>query len=200
MMKERPDVMRRILLTGAAGAIGSVLAKQLPKENEIWRLNDIKQLGESVTDTIEHMSGDLMDYDFVLELCKDVDTIIHLAGQPKEGPWPSLLGPNVVCSANLWEAARVNNVKRIIDPEWQRADPAGLPLRCHQSFRRRFGEPLFGQTQYFHLRDQDRLLSAQAAFSARAIYLDFTKRYVRSCSYRTSSQISTCHCIRHLWQ
>ncbi|WP_316860816.1 NAD(P)-dependent oxidoreductase [uncultured Cohaesibacter sp.] len=114
MMKERPDAMRRILLTGAAGAIGSVLAKQLPKENEIWRLNDIKQLGEPGADTIEHMSGDLTDYDFVLELCKDVDTIIHLAGQPKEGPWPSLLGPNIICSANLWEAARVNDVKRII--------------------------------------------------------------------------------------
>ncbi|WP_321458697.1 NAD(P)-dependent oxidoreductase, partial [uncultured Cohaesibacter sp.] len=86
----------------------------VPQTDEIWRLSDIKPLPEPVSDNIECFIGDLTDFDFAMRLCEDVDAIIHLAGQPKEGSWDWLMKPNVICSANLWEAASRQGVRQII--------------------------------------------------------------------------------------
>lgn len=104
--------MRRILITGAAGRIGSEMTRLLPRENEIWRLTDIRPIEEDAGH--EYIVGDLSDMDFALSVCEDVDAIIHLAGQPKERSWSELLAPNVVALVNIWEAARLKGVGRMI--------------------------------------------------------------------------------------
>lgn len=106
--------MRRIVLTGASGVIGKVLAKNLPREGEVWRLSDIRPLEAQASEKTEAVIGDLTDFDFAMDLCRDADTIIHMAGQPKEGTWDWLFSPNVVCSTNLWEAASQQGVKQVI--------------------------------------------------------------------------------------
>ncbi|WP_323012817.1 NAD(P)-dependent oxidoreductase [Devosia sp.] len=103
----------RILLTGAAGGIGTLLRRTLARKGEILRLNDIAPMGAAGPGE-EMMQGDLADADFTHALCRDVDAIVHMAGNRKESPWERLIGPNLIAATNLWEAARVNGVKRIV--------------------------------------------------------------------------------------
>ncbi|SMQ85766.1 uronate dehydrogenase [Devosia lucknowensis] len=104
--------MRRILLTGAAGGIGSMLRENLLREGEVLRLCDIAPM--TAHDGDEVVMGDLADADFAMDVCRDVDAIVHMAGQAKEGPWEKLVGPNLIATTNLWEAARVNGVERVV--------------------------------------------------------------------------------------
>lgn len=104
--------MRRILLTGAAGGIGSMLRKNLPREGDVFRLCDIAPM--EANDTEELMIGDLADPAFAADVCRDVDAIVHMAGQAKESPWEKLIGPNLIAVTNLWDAARANGVERIV--------------------------------------------------------------------------------------
>jgi uronate dehydrogenase len=104
--------MRRILLTGAAGSIGSSLRKNLLRDGEVFRLCDIAPIVDDGEDDIA--IGDLADPAFAAEVCRDVDAVVHMAGNPKESSWEKLIGPNLIAVTNLWEAARTNGVKRII--------------------------------------------------------------------------------------
>nr|WP_321456069.1 NAD(P)-dependent oxidoreductase [uncultured Cohaesibacter sp.] len=106
--------MGRILLTGAAGMIGTVLADKMPKEGEIWRLTDLHSLAPRSENGVEVMQGDLTDPGFAKELCSGVEAIIHMAGEPRERRWPELVEPNVTCTFNLWQAAAEQGVERII--------------------------------------------------------------------------------------
>lgn len=104
--------MRRILLTGAAGAIGSMLRKTLLRDKEVFRLCDIAPIeGGNAEDIVV---GDLADPAFAADVCRDVDAVVHMAGQAKESPWEKLIGPNLIAVTNLWEAARANGVERIV--------------------------------------------------------------------------------------
>lgn len=105
--------MRRILLTGAAGGIGSLLRTTLAQPGEVLRLTDIVPV-PNAGDGEDIVVGDLIDPAFTNSLCEGVDTIVHMAGNRKESPWERLIGPNVIAVTNLWEAARNAGVKRII--------------------------------------------------------------------------------------
>lgn len=104
--------MRRILLTGAAGSIGSLLRQSLARPGEVMRLSDVTSIKAGTGEEV--MIGDLTDPDFANELCRDVDAIVHMAGQRKETSWDKLIGPNLIAVTNLWEAARINGVERVV--------------------------------------------------------------------------------------
>ena len=104
--------MRRILLTGAAGSLGSMLRHSLPRGGEIYRFSDIRPFACEAEDDVR--IGDLADLDFAMDVTRDVDAIVHMAGNAKESPWDKLIGPNIIAVTNLWEAARANGVRRIV--------------------------------------------------------------------------------------
>ncbi len=116
MMAQRLAVsdMRRILLTGAAGRIGRDLARLLPLPGEEWRFCDILPPAEGQDFGPNWLQGDLADPAFAQAACAGVDAVIHMAGQPRERDWPELFGPNLLAAANLWEAARLQGVTRVI--------------------------------------------------------------------------------------
>jgi len=114
--------MRKILVTGAAGAIGRTLRDGLAGEYKL-RLTDIKGLGEA-RDGEEVEVADLSDMDSVLRLCNGVDAVVHLAASlgamRKDGvvigetPWESILNNNIVATFNIFEASRQKNVPRVV--------------------------------------------------------------------------------------
>lgn len=109
--------MRKILLTGAAGVIGSDIVQLLLQEREFWRLTDIRSPNPVPTsrhDNVEWVQADLTEFSQVVQLCEGIDTVIHLAGQPRERDWSELLGPNIITCTNLWEAMRSQGVKRVV--------------------------------------------------------------------------------------
>lgn len=104
---------QRLLLTGAAGGLGRVLRPRLKAYCEHLRLSDISPLGDAA-DGEELVQLDLADRDGVNALLQGVDAVVHLGGVSVERPFDEILPANIVGVYNLYEAARIHGVKRII--------------------------------------------------------------------------------------
>jgi uronate dehydrogenase len=104
---------RNILITGAAGALGSVLRESLRPYARTLTLTDRASLGERRENEV-HRECDLADRDAVFEMMKGVDVVIHLGGAPRENTFQVILDSNIVGSYNIYEAARQHGVKRVI--------------------------------------------------------------------------------------
>jgi len=105
--------MKNILITGAAGEIGTVLRAGLCGSGRSLRLLDIKpqtaaRVGEQC------ITADLTDPMAAQTAVKDIECVIHLAGVPREGPWNAILPNNVIATYNVFDAARLAGVKRIV--------------------------------------------------------------------------------------
>jgi uronate dehydrogenase len=105
--------MNRILITGAAGKIGSTLREGLRGRYQVLRLSDIGQLG-AARDGEEIAPADLTDLASVEDAMKDVDCAVHLGAIPGEDTWEKILPNNIVGTWNLFEAARRQGVKRVV--------------------------------------------------------------------------------------
>ncbi len=104
---------RRLLLTGAAGALGRQLRPRLKAQCAVLRVSDIADLG-GVADGEEVMPAALENADAVLALLAGVDAVVHLGGVSVEGPFAPILQANIVGAYNLYEAARRHGVRRIV--------------------------------------------------------------------------------------
>jgi uronate dehydrogenase len=104
--------MKTILMTGAAGGIGTFLRKEFKGKYNL-RLSDrvaIDDLGPNET----FVPADLT-YLEALEAATDgVDGIFHLGGQANEADWENILNANIIGMRNLYEAAHRNSVKRVV--------------------------------------------------------------------------------------
>ncbi|SOE95277.1 uronate dehydrogenase [Burkholderia sp. D7] len=112
-MAEVNKPFKRILITGAAGALGTVLREALKPYASTLRLNDRSALGE-VAENEEHVICDLADKSAVFEMMKDVDMVVHLGGAPRENTFQVVLDSNIVGSYNIYESARQTGVRRVI--------------------------------------------------------------------------------------
>jgi uronate dehydrogenase len=104
---------RKILLTGAAGGLGQALRQRLKANCDVLRLSDRASLGEPAADE-EIVLADLADAAAVSEMVRGVDAIVHLGGMSVEGPFGPILQANILGVYNLYEAARVHGVKRVV--------------------------------------------------------------------------------------
>jgi uronate dehydrogenase len=105
---------RRVLLTGAAGRIGSALREGLRPGLEELRLSDRENV-EPLPGTPEtFVLADLLDAAAVAKAVDGIDAIVHLGGHPDEAAFGGLLGPNVEGTFNVFEAAREAGVTRVV--------------------------------------------------------------------------------------
>nr|WP_297355241.1 NAD(P)-dependent oxidoreductase [uncultured Caldimonas sp.] len=103
----------RLLLTGAAGGLGRELRGRLKRYCDTLRLSDIADLGTAAAGE-ELQPARLEDRAAVAGLVKGVDAIVHLGGVSVEAPFDPILQANIVGVFNLYEAARIHGVKRIV--------------------------------------------------------------------------------------
>ena len=103
----------RLLLTGAAGALGRQLRTRLKPHCECLRLSDIADLGPAQPGE-EVVQAALQDGPAIEALLRDVSAVVHLGGISVEGPFEPILQANIIGLHNLYEAARRNAVKRIV--------------------------------------------------------------------------------------
>ncbi|MBN2318432.1 MAG: GDP-mannose 4,6-dehydratase [Acidobacteria bacterium] len=118
--------MKKILLTGAAGFIGSHLAERLVGQEHIVRafvrynsknhwgwLEELPMKGD-----MEVIAGDIRDYDSVWRAMKGCDTVFHLAaliGIPYSYISPlAYIRTNIEGTYNLLESARVLGLENVI--------------------------------------------------------------------------------------
>ena len=115
--------MKKILITGGAGFIGSQLGHYLHnKGNEVILLDDMSYGNEDNLEIEGKTFGTFIEDDVrnksIFDYTKDVDYIYHFAGI---APLPDCqvnprdaIDINVSGTANVLEAARMNGVKRVI--------------------------------------------------------------------------------------
>ena len=121
--------MKRILLTGAAGIIGSLIRPLLRLCYEHVVLTDLAQI-ENVADNESFVQGDIADLEFVTRIAGEVDGIVHFAG--RVGPdysFDEVLTANIVGTHNVFAAARAQGVSRVVYASshhavgyWKRSD------------------------------------------------------------------------------
>ena len=104
--------MKTILMTGAAGSIGTFLRPELAGKYAL-RLSDRVPITD-LRDGETFMQADLTDFDAVRELSQGVDGILHFGGHPGEGSWEAILDANIVGMRNIYEAALQTGVKRVV--------------------------------------------------------------------------------------
>jgi uronate dehydrogenase len=105
--------MKTILITGAAGDVGTHLRRELASKYRV-RASDLRTLKKLGKETF--MRADVSKMADALRITKGVDAIVHLGGYSVEGPWEGILSANIIGCYNVFEAARRNGVKRIIFP------------------------------------------------------------------------------------
>jgi uronate dehydrogenase len=105
--------MTRVLITGAAGEIGTVLRAGLRGRYPLLRLADARAMSPADAGE-ETVLADLAELPAALRVTEDINCVVHLAGVPREAPWEQILANNIVATYNIFEAARRNRVKRVI--------------------------------------------------------------------------------------
>ncbi len=119
----------KILLTGAAGGIGTVLRPALRENCVALRSTDVAAFTPEGANE-ETMPCDLRDFDQVRESMEGIDCVFHLGGVSVEGDWPSVRDINIDGTYNVYEAARQAGVQRVIYASSNHA--AGFHRRGHR--------------------------------------------------------------------
>jgi uronate dehydrogenase len=102
-----------LLLTGAAGRIGSVLREALRDEVGELRLTDRAPVeGLRGGETFVH--ADLADAGAVHRAMRGAAAVVHLGAIPHEASFDELAGPNVHGVFNVLEAARREGARRVV--------------------------------------------------------------------------------------
>jgi uronate dehydrogenase len=108
-------VTRRILITGAAGTIGTLMRPRLAKPGRVLRLLDLAQLPTpSAGEQVELVRASVTDIAAMEQACAGVDAVIHLGGISGERPWADVLEVNINGTYTVLEAARRQGVRRIV--------------------------------------------------------------------------------------
>jgi uronate dehydrogenase len=105
--------LHRLLLTGAAGGLGKVLRPRLSTFAHTLRVSDIVELTHPAANE-EIVTCDLGDFNAMLSLIDGVDAVVHLGGLSLDGPFEPILNANIRGVHNLYEAARIKGIQRIV--------------------------------------------------------------------------------------
>ncbi len=107
----------RILITGAAGRVATLLRPRLPRPGRTLRLLDVREpepvMGEAGAPE-EVVLASVTDADRLVDACRDVDAIVHLGGRSGEATMDDVLAQNVLGTYSLLEAARRAGVTRVV--------------------------------------------------------------------------------------
>lgn len=105
--------MKTILVTGAGGRVGTVLRAHWRARHRTVVLCDIRPLGDAAPNETLAI-GDLHEPAFLARVLAGVDVVVHLAGNPWNHDLDAIVAPNVVGVGQLYEAARLARVGRVI--------------------------------------------------------------------------------------
>lgn len=107
----RPKVSR-LVVTGAAGGIGTMIRGKLDHLAEEVVLSDLEEVEVSGNEVSRPC--DITDLDALRELLKGGGDVLHFGGQSVEAPFERICEANLVGTYNLYEAARLEGVRRVL--------------------------------------------------------------------------------------
>jgi uronate dehydrogenase len=112
-MPQPQDRARRIVFTGAAGGIGTMTRLLLGKLYPGLVLTD-RVVPPHLRENEKFVAADLANAEDVAAAVKGAHSIVHFGGHSVEGSWDTILQANIIGCYNVFEAARMAGVKRIV--------------------------------------------------------------------------------------
>ena len=107
------DDTPRILLTGAAGRIGTILRDALADHRLHLHDRDVSGIDARANEAT--FEGDIADFAGVQKAVAGCSAVVHLAADPRvSAPWDDLRTPNIDGAYNVFEAARLAGARRIV--------------------------------------------------------------------------------------
>ena len=131
---------KTILITGGTGYLGRTLAaailKYNPKKIIIMSRDEVKHFNNQRfvmnNPTIQHVIGDIRDYNTVLRYTKNTDIVLHAAALKRidalEDNTQECVRTNVLGSMNVFNACVENDVKRAL---FMSTDKASSPINIY---------------------------------------------------------------------
>ena len=106
--------LKKLVLTGAAGRLGSYLRGPLSEMCEEFVSSDLADSVTNLAANETYVKADLTNLDAIVDLLKGADMVIHFGAIGDEAPMSELWGPNFYGAYTVWEAAHRNNVRRVV--------------------------------------------------------------------------------------
>ncbi len=106
--------MKKIVLTGAAGRLGSYLREPLTKLADELVSTDIVDDCGALYPGETYIKADLADYKAIEAVLEGAEMVVHFGAIGDERPFETLLGPNFIGAYNIWEAAYQQKLKRVV--------------------------------------------------------------------------------------
>lgn len=103
------DDKPRVLITGASGLIGGLTWRSIGHKYEFSGLN------RRAVPEIPNTEADISDFDAILPAFKGIDMVVHMANYTSdEHSWSKHLQMGIIGTRNVYEAARLNGVRRVV--------------------------------------------------------------------------------------
>ena len=103
------NAKKRVLITRASGTIGSLVWKNLGDKYEF------SGISRRSVEGIPHTRASIANFEAIMPAFEGVDTVVHLSAENQDvNSWEGNLEINIKGLRNVFEASRINGVKRII--------------------------------------------------------------------------------------
>ncbi len=107
-------MLNKIVLTGAAGRLGSYLREPLSHlATELVSTDLVDDLGKLYPGE-RYQKADLASLEQMLEIVDGADMVVHFGAIGDEAPFDDILQANIIGAYNVWEAAYRNGVRRVV--------------------------------------------------------------------------------------
>lgn len=106
--------MKRLVLTGAAGRLGSYLREPLTGLcDELVSSDIVADIGRTYPGE-RYQPADLGVYDDIHALLEGADMVVHFGAIGDEAPWEQIHRSNILGAYNVWEAAHARGLRRVV--------------------------------------------------------------------------------------
>ena len=104
----------KLVLTGAAGRLGSYLREPLSQMCDVLLSSDLAPDIGRLYPGEQYQRADLATFDQVNALMEGADMVVHFGAVGDEAPFDAILGPNIIGAYNVWQAAHQHRVRRVV--------------------------------------------------------------------------------------
>ncbi|WP_323035072.1 NAD(P)-dependent oxidoreductase [Pararhodobacter sp.] len=106
--------MKKLVLTGAAGRLGSYLREPLSKMCDELVSTDLFDDIGTLYPGERYQKANLESLEDMSAVIEGADMVVHFGAIGDERPFETLLGPNFIGAYNVWEAAYQHKVRRVV--------------------------------------------------------------------------------------
>ena len=100
---------KKILVTGMSGQIGGIIRKYMANKYSLSGID------KSPAEDCDVLVANLDDLEAIQPAFENIDTVVHLGADPSpRASWDSILQNNIVGTRNVYEAARIAGVERVV--------------------------------------------------------------------------------------